>query len=94
MRLSLFFIAALMLFGQAGTAKAQSADDLINDFESGFTIIADFDTIYDFVLPSDEDTRWRQVPWIPSLWEGMQVAKKTNKPMFIWAMNGDPLGCV
>ncbi|MSS72878.1 MAG: hypothetical protein EXS64_15500 [Candidatus Latescibacteria bacterium] len=37
--------------------------------------------------------RWAEIPWIGDLWEGRQQAAAQQKPMFIWAMNGHPLGC-
>jgi len=87
---SIFVLAiAFMLLCQPSNLKAQRNSDVIKAFESGFKTVDDFKTVYNFVLPSEKDTRWRQVPWIPSLWQGMQIAGKKNKPMFIWAMNGD-----
>ncbi len=38
--------------------------------------------------------RWTDIPWIGVLWEGRQKAASEEKPLFIWAMNGHPLGCV
>ena len=37
---------------------------------------------------------WTAVNWLGELWEGRQQAAREGKPMFIWAMNGHPLGCV
>ena len=94
MRTTVILATTFILLSQAFAARAQSVDDVIRAFESGIKTSADFDTVFDFVLPSEKDTRWRQVPWITSLREGMQIAAEKKKPMFIWAMNGDPLGCV
>jgi len=33
------------------------------------------------------------VDWLPTLWDGVIVAQKQNKPILLWAMNGHPLGC-
>ncbi len=37
---------------------------------------------------------WTEVNWLGELWEGRQQAAREEKPIFIWAMNGHPLGCV
>ena len=37
---------------------------------------------------------WTAVNWLGELWEGRQQAARKGMPMFIWAMNGHPLGCV
>jgi hypothetical protein len=75
-------------------AYAQADPKIVKAYESGFKTYDQFQSVYQFVLSSKEDKQWRQVPWIPGLWQGIQIASEKKKPMFIWAMNGDPLGCV
>ena len=36
---------------------------------------------------------WRTIPWKLSLLEAQHVAAREKKPIFIWAMDGHPLGC-
>jgi len=36
---------------------------------------------------------WRSVPWKVSLIEAQNLAARERKPIFIWAMDGHPLGC-
>ena len=36
---------------------------------------------------------WRTIPWKISLLEARTRAAKERKPLFIWAMDGHPLGC-
>ncbi|GIW80102.1 MAG: hypothetical protein KatS3mg105_1909 [Gemmatales bacterium] len=36
---------------------------------------------------------WRTIPWRISLLDAQQTATKEQKPIFIWAMDGHPLGC-
>ena len=43
--------------------------------------------------PAPEEQRWRQIPWKPSLAEGLEQAGAETKPLLLWAMNGHPLGC-
>lgn len=52
---------------------------------------------YDEVLaeltpPVDEP--WRSIPWGLRVLEAQRVALESGKPIFIWAMDGHPLGCV
>lgn len=42
--------------------------------------------------PSDDDL-WRSIPWRTSVLKAQHVAAEENKPIFIWAMDGHPLGC-
>jgi len=36
---------------------------------------------------------WRTIPWQTSLVKAQNIAVKENKPIFIWSMDGHPLGC-
>lgn len=36
---------------------------------------------------------WRSIPWETSLLLGQAKAARQSKPIFIWAMDGHPLGC-
>ncbi len=36
---------------------------------------------------------WRTIPWQTNLLQAQQQAVEESKPIFIWAMDGHPLGC-
>ena len=36
---------------------------------------------------------WRTIPWKTSLLDAQRGAVAEKKPIFIWAMDGHPLGC-
>jgi len=46
----------------------------------------------DFVRPSAEESKWRQIGWRPSLWPAVQEAKELQRPLLLWTMNGHPCG--
>lgn len=46
------------------------------------------------VKPAPAEARWLEVPWRTDLWEGCREAAAAGRPVFLWAMNGNPLGCV
>ena len=39
------------------------------------------------------DELWRSIGWKISLLDAQRVAARQQKPIFIWAMDGHPLGC-
>jgi len=39
------------------------------------------------------DEPWRTIPWKISLLEAQRLSVEEKKPIFIWAMDGHPLGC-
>ncbi|MBT3270141.1 hypothetical protein HN371_23550 [Candidatus Poribacteria bacterium] len=53
-----------------------------------------FRTVHRYVMADPTEEKWRRIPWEPDLWNGRVKAAEQDKPLFIWAMNGDPLGCV
>lgn len=44
-------------------------------------------------LQPGEDELWRTIPWQTSLLAAQSMAAEQKKPLFIWAMDGHPLGC-
>jgi hypothetical protein len=47
-----------------------------------------------FVKAKPDEMKWASIPWQTDLWEARRLALETGKPIFMWAMNGNPLGCV
>ena len=45
------------------------------------------------VLPQPGEDRWLEVPWRTNLMEARAEADAQKKPLFLWIMNGHPLGC-
>ncbi len=52
-----------------------------------------FDRSLQSILPTGEEEVWLQVPWRTNLAEARIEAQRQRKPMFLWVMNGHPLGC-
>jgi len=55
---------------------------------------ASFRKFMDSIFPAAGEEKWRRTPWIPSIATGRRLAQERKRPLFLWAMNGDPLGCV
>ena len=74
-----------LFFGLAFVIAASSApaDELTE---------ADFLKIHAELQP-DDSALWRSVPWKTSVLSAQQIAAEQKKPIFIWAMDGHPLGC-
>ncbi len=53
---------------------------------------AEFERLHAGLQP-EVDAPWRTIPWRVSLLDARQEAAKQQKPIFIWAMDGHPLGC-
>lgn len=52
----------------------------------------EFRRLHDELEPS-ADEPWRTIPWKIGLLDAQRTAAKEKKPIFIWAMDGHPLGC-
>ena len=52
----------------------------------------EFRTLHRNLQPA-ADAPWRTIPWSISLLKAQALAGRERKPIFIWAMDGHPLGC-
>ena len=46
----------------------------------------------EFIRPTEEELKWRQVRWHKSLSEAAAEARKLERPILLWTMNGHPCG--
>lgn len=47
----------------------------------------------DRIRPTAAERSVETIDWHPTLWDGLMVAQKEDKPILMWAMNGHPLAC-
>ena len=53
---------------------------------------ADFRRLHAELRPAPDEP-WLTIPWKIGLLDAQRVAAAEAKPLFIWAMDGHPLGC-
>jgi len=47
----------------------------------------------EYILPRPAEMSWDEVPWRSTLWDAVVEARRQEKPILLWAMNGHPLAC-
>lgn len=57
------------------------------------TAVSDLDTKIASVLPTAADNRWLEIPWRTDLGIALKDAEREHKPIYMWVMDGHPLGC-
>lgn len=45
------------------------------------------------IRPRPEETKWEEIPWQVDLWQARRKAAETGKPIVLWEMDGNPMGC-
>lgn len=55
--------------------------------------VSDVDSLKTLIKPRAEETRWEEIPWMVDLWEARRKAAETGKPLMLWEMDGNPMGC-
>lgn len=45
------------------------------------------------ISPAKAEQAWLQIPWETDLTSARRKAVAQNKPIFLWQMDGHPLGC-
>jgi hypothetical protein len=53
----------------------------------------DFARLHALIKPGAGEDRWTRIPWLASLWEARRRAAAEGKPILLWEMDGNPLGC-
>ena len=52
-----------------------------------------FDKLSKMIKPRPGESRFMEIPWLMSVWEGRQKAAAEGKPMLVWAGGwGSPIG--
>ncbi len=57
-------------------------------------LLQDSKDLHARIVPQKDELAWTQVPWMSDLWAARKVASEKGKPIFLWEMDGHPLGCV
>ena len=52
-----------------------------------------YEKIRDEVLPTKHERAFFDLPWQPTLWDGVVEGQRREKPILFYVMNGNPLGC-
>ena len=53
---------------------------------------AEFQRLHEMLRPADDEP-WLTIPWKVALLDAQRAAAQQERPIFIWAMDGHPLGC-
>lgn len=54
---------------------------------------ADIDAKIADILPTKDEEKWLSIPWRTDIPTARREAQRENKPIFMWIMNGHPMGC-
>ena len=52
-----------------------------------------FKEVRALIKPGKDEDKWASIPWQPNLWEARKLAAEKGKPLLLWEMDGNPLGC-
>jgi hypothetical protein len=85
--LALYLIAN----SQHGTYKLGELE--VPGFETQSLSPARFAALHAAVAPKGEGERWTEIPWMTDLNAARAASAREGKPLFMWIMDGHPLGC-
>src|SRR5262245_40513675 len=46
---------------------------------------------YAYLKLGTQDIKWKQIPWVLDLAEGLRLAKEEKRPLLLWVSGDDPL---
>ena len=79
----MFFLNRLLLIALLLTPFKMSSAEISEE---------KFQELLSMLQPSDDEI-WRSIPWTTSVLDAQRISCDEQKPIFIWAMDGHPLGC-
>ncbi|MDH3584037.1 MAG: hypothetical protein OER86_07465 [Phycisphaerae bacterium] len=53
----------------------------------------DLATLTTLIKPTAAESKWLSIPWETSLWRARERAAAEGKPILLWEMDGNPMGC-
>jgi len=71
----------------AAPLSTAAATGMVNNVESNI------ESNIASIVPSPEEDKWLTIPWHTNLMQARLEAQQQNRPLFLWVMNGNPLGC-
>lgn len=85
-RLFLFPIASMLVVGL-------SAHHRVPRIEPAGLSAEDAAMVRSVVPPTAGEDSFAAIPWQVNLWDARRLAAAEGKPIFLWEMDGHPLGC-
>jgi hypothetical protein len=76
-------VASILVGGFTVKAPPASADESAQSLEAKVASI----------MPTADEDRWLTVPWRASIMQARLEAQDLSRPLFLWIMNGNPMGC-
>jgi hypothetical protein len=46
----------------------------------------------EYIRPSGDESKWQEIAWRNKMMPAVEEAKKLDRPILLWAMNGNPCG--
>ncbi len=87
------FVVLVLVGGTVGSAQTDLALDSSSQITPNDQLTrAEFEKLHaSLTAPTDE--AWKTIPWHLDLLSAQRMAAKQRKLIFIWSMDGHPLGC-
>ena len=87
-------LPVLFLAACNGSLPRESLEEFRRQWPDGSCPMAfeEFERLHRALQPPAGEL-WRTVAWKTDLLEARAAAVREGKPLFIWAMDGSPLGC-
>jgi hypothetical protein len=86
MRISCHSPLALPVLLLSAAVGAQTNSRSLDLTESNFA------SVLASIQPKPSEVQWQQIAWNPDLGAALLEARAKDKPILLWAMNGNPCG--
>lgn len=60
---------------------------------AGELTAANWEKAHAVIKPQADEDKWAAIPWETDIMEARKRSEVEGKPVFLWEMDGHPLGC-
>lgn len=86
------FFTTTALVGLAGFVALAAMDRVDAAPDSQELTGANYREWMKYIRPTEDESQWQKISWRNKLMPAVEEARRLNRPVLLWAMNGNPCG--
>ena len=86
-------MSATLLSSAAAPPVQEKSPQAAADEWASKLLAEQFDDVHKLIKPQRGESRWREIPWLTSLWEARVKAAAEGKPIVVWTGSGGAPAC-
>lgn len=86
-------VTVVLVCALKATAATESADPWASQWQAPDLNEKTYRHWVNFVRPNPDELKWKKIGWRVKFMDAIEEARRLQRPVLLWTMNGHPLGC-